>query len=98
MLILVHGGCIVMHKTLAALVASLSLLSPIAIHAQALNACDLNGDGLVNVLDVQLAANMVLSLAPCTANVIGTGECNIVVIQRVVNAAVAGPASLGLRT
>ena len=85
-----------MHKTLAALVASLSLLSPIAIHAQALNACDLNGDGLVNVLDVQLAANMVLSLAPCTANVIGTGVCNIVVIQRVINAAVSGTCLAGL--
>ena len=85
-----------MHKTLAALVASLSLLSPIAIHAQALNACDLNADGAVNVLDVQLAANMVLSLAPCTANVIGTGVCNIVVIQRVINAAVSGTCLAGL--
>src|ERR1019366_1568157 len=73
MLILVNGGCIVMHRILAALAASLSLLSPTAIHAQALNACDLNGDGAVNILDVQLATNMVLSLAPCTANVIGAG-------------------------
>jgi hypothetical protein len=85
-----------MHKTLAALVASLSLLSPAAIHAQALNACDLNGDGAVNILDVQLATNMVLSLAPCTANVIGAGVCNIVMIQRVVNAAVSGTCLTGL--
>ena len=84
-----------MHKTLAALVASLSLLSPTAIHAQALNACDLNGDGAVNILDVQLATNMVLSLAPCTANVIGAGVCNIVMIQRVVNAAVTGTCLTG---
>jgi hypothetical protein len=85
-----------MYKTLAALVASLSLLSPTAIHAQALNACDLNGDGAVNILDVQLATNMVLSLAPCTANVIGAGVCNIVVIQRVVNAVVKGTCLAGL--
>src|ERR1019366_3468926 len=96
MLILVHGGCIEMHKTLAALVASLSLLSSTAIHAQALNACDLNGDGAVNILDVQLATNMVLWLAPCTANVIGAGVCNIVMIQRVVNAAVSGACVTGL--
>jgi hypothetical protein len=85
-----------MYKTLAALVASLSLLSPTVIHAQALNACDLNGDGAVNILDVQLATNMVLSLAPCTANVIGAGVCNIVVIQRVVNAVVKGTCLAGL--
>ena len=85
-----------MHKTLAALVASLSLLFPTAIHAQALNACDLNGDGAVNILDVQLATNMVLSLAPCTANVIGAAVCNIVMIQRVVNAAVSGACLTGL--
>src|ERR1017187_6773598 len=95
MLILVHGGCIVMHKTLAALVASLSLLSPTAIHAQALNACDLNGDGAVNILDVLLATNMVLSLAPCTANVIGAGVCNIVMIQRVIDAVVSGTCLTG---
>ena len=85
-----------MHKTLAALVASLSLLSPAAIHAQALNACDLNGDGAVNALDIKSAIDMVLSLAPCTANVIGAGVCNIVMLQRVVDAVVSGTCLTGL--
>src|ERR1039457_6261308 len=95
MLILVHGGCIVMYKTLAALVASLSLLSPTAIHAQALNACDLNGDGAVNALDVLLATNMVLSLARCTANVIGAEVCNMVMNQGVIDAVVSGTCVTG---
>ncbi len=49
--------------------------------------CDLNGDGVVNVTDVQLAVNMAVGAAPCTANIMGAGVCNIVVVQRVVNAA-----------
>ena len=32
----------------------------------AVNACDLNGDGKVDVTDVQLAVNQALNLAPCT--------------------------------
>jgi hypothetical protein len=81
---------------LAALATGLSLLSPTDIRAQALNACDLNGDGVVNIADVQSATNMALALAPCTANVAGAGVCNIVVIQRVVNAALTGTCLTGV--
>lgn len=52
-----------------------------------LNACDLNKDGIVNNTDVNSAISM--SLGPssgCTANIIGQGVCNVVVVQRVVNA------------
>jgi hypothetical protein len=49
--------------------------------------CDLNGDGVVNVADVQLAVNMSVGSATCTANIVGPGVCGIVVVQRVVNAA-----------
>ncbi len=66
---------------LAALVAM-----PSAMEAQALNACDLNSDGAVNNTDVQLAVNMSLGTATCTANIIGSSVCNVVVVQRVVNA------------
>ena len=50
------------------------------------SACDLTGDGSVNSADVTAAKNMVLNLAPCTANVYGSGVCNVVVVQRVINA------------
>ena len=78
------------HAILAALAAGLTLFAPTAVHSQALNACDLNGDGAVDIRDAQMAANMALGLAPCTANVIGIGVCDISVIQRVIDAALSG--------
>ena len=78
------------HAIPAALAAGLTLLAPMAVHAQALNACDLNGDGTVDIRDAQMAANMALALAPCTANVVGPGVCDISVIQRVIDAALSG--------
>lgn len=90
-------GCFVTHKAiLAALAASLWLFSPTAVQAQALNACDLTGDGVVDILDVQLATNMALGLAPCTANVAGSGVCDIVVVERVKNAALSGTCLTGV--
>ena len=59
------------------------------------NACDLNSDGAVNSADEQAAVNMVLGLLPCTANIYGAGVCNVVVVQRVVNAALGGPCLTG---
>jgi hypothetical protein len=66
------------------------------------NACDLNGDGVVNSLDVfspgnvaPSAVNMDLGLWPCTANIVGIGVCNVVVIQRVVVAANGGSCVAG---
>jgi hypothetical protein len=57
--------------------------------------CDLNQDGVVNLTDVQLAENMALGSAPCTANIGGAGVCNIAVVQRVVNAALGGACVTG---
>ena len=54
-------------------------------------ACDLNVDGNVNVSDVQLSVNMVLGLMPCTAVIVEPGVCDVVVVQRVVNATLGGP-------
>lgn len=51
------------------------------------NPCDLNGDGVVNSTDIQLAVNMTLGLSSCTANIDGPNVCDAVVVQRVVNAA-----------
>lgn len=83
-------------KGILAAGAVLSLFSPATPWAQALNACDLNADGVVNVLDIQLATNMALGLSPCTANIIAPGVCNIVVIQRVTNAVLTGSCITGL--
>jgi hypothetical protein len=59
--------------------------------AQPLNACDLNSDGAVNDADVDLAISMSTgAVTPCTANIIGTGVCNVVMVQRVINAAQGG--------
>lgn len=55
------------------------------------SSCDLNVDGSVNVGDVQLCVNMVLGLTPCTANITQAGTCDVIVVQRVVNAAIGGP-------
>jgi hypothetical protein len=47
----------------------------------------LNHDGTVNGADVQLAIAMALGSVPCSANIGGTGVCNVAVVQRVINAA-----------
>jgi len=54
-------------------------------------ACDLSQPyGTPDSSDVQAAINMTLGVSPCTANIIGTGLCNVVMVQRVVNAALPG--------
>ena len=71
---------------LAVLALTAVVALPLSLEAQALNACDLNSDGAVNNTDVQLAVNMSLGTVTCTANIIGAGVCNVVVVQRVINA------------
>jgi hypothetical protein len=64
-------------------------LAPNRAFAQA-SACDLNQDTSTNIADVQLSVNMVLGLTTCTANITAPGVCDIIVVQRVVNAALGG--------
>jgi hypothetical protein len=52
----------------------------------AANACDLNGDSTVNSSDVDLAINMSLGSSPCTSTVLGAGVCNVILVQRIINA------------
>jgi hypothetical protein len=52
--------------------------------------CDLNGDSIVNLIDEQLAVSMSLGQTQCTANIDGANVCNVVILQRVVNAATGG--------
>jgi hypothetical protein len=72
------------------LVIGLGLLSVFPGLLWSQSACDLNQDGIVDSVDVQLITNMVLGLAPCTANIVGPGVCNIVAVQRVTNAVQGG--------
>jgi len=55
--------------------------------AGAISACDLNADGVVNVLDVQLAADMYLGSVVCTAP---SGLCNVAFHTAMINAALPG--------
>jgi hypothetical protein len=88
--------CFLAHKSiLASLAGAVSLFSPVAAQAQALNACDLNADGVVDSTDVHLASNMALGTALCTAKVVGKGVCNVVVVQRIANAALGGACVTG---
>jgi hypothetical protein len=83
-----------MHRVITAyVVIGLSMMS--AVSAQTSNACDLNQDNAVNATDVQLIVNMSLGIAPCDANIMGSGVCNVIAVQRVVNAALGGSCMTG---
>ena len=55
--------------------------------AASYSACDLNQDGTVNILDVQLATDMALANTTCTAP---SGFCNIAFVQAVLTDAMGG--------
>ena len=58
--------------------------------------CDLNGDGVVNSLDVQIAINQALGLSPCgSSNLMQNGTCNIIDVQRVINASMGQACRVG---
>jgi len=49
--------------------------------------CDLNADGRVNIVDVQLGTNQALGTAPCgSGDLNGDGRCTIVDVMRIVSA------------
>ena len=53
--------------------------------------CDLNGDGVINATDVQIAINQALGLSPCNAaDLQENGQCNVIDVQRVINASLGG--------
>ncbi len=60
------------------------------------NPCDLNSDGVVNLLDVQIAINQVFGVTACrTADLAGTGTCDVVDVQRVINTVLGGSCRVG---
>jgi fibronectin type 3 domain-containing protein len=70
------------------MLAGLTIALSFALSAQ--SPCDLNKDGVVNVTDVTIAVNMALGQSNCTASIKGTAGCNVVTVQRVVQAALPG--------
>ena len=61
-------------------------------------ACDLNGDGVVDAADVQIAINQSLGKAPCKkADLDRDGACNVVDVQRVIVASRGGGCATGPR-
>lgn len=70
-----------------AIVFGLLVIVPGLAHSQMQNACALSGDATVSAVDVQLAINMALGLTACNTNIDGAGVCNVVVVQRVIDAA-----------
>ena len=60
------------------------------------NPCDLNGDGVVNSVDVQIAINQVMGISACSnASLQGNGLCTVVDVQRVVDASLGGSCNTG---
>jgi len=65
-------------------------VSPFMINANSAQAasCDVNDDGVVNLLDVQAEVDASLGVGACTiGDVNGDGVCNVIDVQRVVQAA-----------
>ncbi|MCZ2147250.1 MAG: hypothetical protein LC126_05695 [Bryobacterales bacterium] len=71
-----------MHRTLWILLTLGSAVSQAQV-----NPCDLNRDGAVNAVDVQLSINMFRYGLSCATAIYASGACNDIVTNRVVDAA-----------
>jgi hypothetical protein len=73
-------------------------VSPMMVNANSGQAatCDLNDDGVVNVIDVQIEIDATLGLRACGAGDLnGDGVCNVTDVQRVIQAALGQPCQVG---
>jgi hypothetical protein len=73
-------------------------VSPMMVNANSDQAatCDLNDDGVVNVVDVQIEIDATLGLVACGAGDLnGDGVCNAADVQRVIQAALGQPCQVG---
>jgi len=57
--------------------------------------CDLNADGVTNVLDVQLMASQAIGTSTCVNRLAGGTGCNVFDVMRVVVAALGGTCRVG---
>ena len=48
--------------------------------------CDINGDGAVNAVDIQLLINQALGSTACKNDLTGNRKCTVVDVLRIVNA------------
>jgi hypothetical protein len=72
-----------------ALIFSAALLPAVANAQSPANACDLVAPfGTVDQSDIQAAVNMTLTPSSCSSgvNIAGVGVCNVIIVQRVINA------------
>jgi hypothetical protein len=64
--------------------------------AEGPSACDIDGDGFINSVDVQLVVDQVLGISACvTGDLLHTTQCNVADVQRVINASLGGPCVTG---
>jgi len=58
--------------------------------------CDLNADGVVNALDVQIAVNATIGATACVfGDLNGNGVCDVGDLQRIINAALGAACHVG---
>ena len=58
--------------------------------------CDLNDDGIVNILDVQIGVNAALGSVTCgLGDLDGNHRCDIVDVQRLITAALGSACRIG---
>ena len=86
-----------MHRGIQSLLYAGVFVFSVSAWAQS-SACDLTADGKVDAGDVQAAINMSLGVSSCNANIYGANVCNVVVVQRVVNASLGGTCLTGTGT
>jgi hypothetical protein len=60
-----------------------------------ISSCDLTGDGIVTAADVDAAKNAALGQTACKADLDQNGRCDVVDVQRVINASLGGACRLG---
>jgi hypothetical protein len=69
--------------------------APGVTSAPTTSSCDVNKDGTVNSADVSLATDQALGKAACTSDLDGNGVCNVVDVQRVINASLGQSCRVG---
>lgn len=75
---------------------TLNVVSTVGLSSTAMP-CDVNQDGSVNVVDVQLIINEALGVTSCTSTSIA-GSCDVTAVQRVINAALGQPCNATVST
>ena len=73
----------------------LILMCPVLFAQASYSPCDINHDGGINIVDVQLMINQALSLSACTADLDQNGKCDIIEVQREIVAALTGACTAG---